>query len=247
MRYKLTIAYDGSDFFGWQRQPKHISIQEAIEEALACVFGQPVPIVGAGRTDTGVHAYGQVCHFDQDSNMPGPSLRYHIQKYLPRSILITHSQEVPDDFHARYSALSKTYQYVIHNENEMHPIYRNYRAHIDYDLDLKAMRKAASHLIGDHDYRSFMGPRTGEVNTERSIDAIEILRQDQSLIFTFKAQSFLRNQIRIMAGTLVDVGRGRLNPEAMRHIIQAKDRKAAGPTLAACGLYLMEIHYPELI
>lgn len=245
MRYKLTIAYDGSEFNGWQRQPNHPSVQEAIEDALKRVFGHPIPIVGAGRTDTGVHAYGQVCHFDQEGQISGPGIRYHIQKHLPRSIQITHSQVVSDDFHARFSALSKTYRYVIHNDKEMHPIFRNYRAQIDYDLDLAAMQVAAKDLIGDHDYRSFMGPRTGDINTQRSIDDLQIERKAETIVFTFKGQSFLRNQIRIMVGTLVDVGRGKLDSGAIEGILKAKDRKAAGPTLSAAGLYLMEIYYPE--
>lgn len=245
MRFKLTLAYDGSEFNGWQRQPYHPSVQEAIEEALANVFGHPVSIVGAGRTDTGVHAYSQVCHLDVDTDIPGQNLHYHITRYLPESIQIRASERVGDDFHARFSALSKTYRYIIHNGPEMHPIYRKYRAHIDYTLDLDAMRRAGQALVGDHDYRSFMGPRTGDVNTLRSIDAVSIDRQEDQVILTFKAQSFLRNQVRIMAGTLVEIGRGRLDSAAMEGIIKARDRRAAGPTLSPFGLYLMEIDYPD--
>lgn len=240
---KLIFSYDGSDFFGYQTQINKKTVQGSIEYAIKKVTGEDVKLMSAGRTDKGVHAESQVANFYTQSNIPGKSFMYHIRKYLPDSIIIKDSMEVDMDFHSRFSAKSKTYKYVIYNRKYMHPSLRNIYTQVIYDLDIEKMREASRFLIGSHDFKAFSKYENKPVNTNRSIDEITINRKDDLVIFTFKAESFLYNQVRIMVGSLVDVGRGHRPPKYIKEIIDSKDRLKAGMTFSSSGLYLMEITY----
>lgn len=242
---KLTIEYDGTRYAGWQIQENHPTIQQELKTAVEKAVEEEINLIGAGRTDSGVHAYGQVANFRTKTSIPGDKAFYHINPHLPEDIVVVRSEEVPLSFHSRYDALTKTYHYVIINGPHMHPRHRHYAQWIDYALDLEAMREAGGFFLGEHDFTSFMAANAGDVSTIRSIDAIDIQKEGDVVEIQVKGRSFLRNMIRIMMGTLVDVGKGKIPPDKVATILEAKDRQMAGPTLSACGLYLMNIEYGE--
>lgn len=251
---KLTIAYDGTDFCGWQRQDKQRSVQGCLEEAIAKVLGRDVRLIAAGRTDAGVHAKAQVANFLTADPTPPEALQYRIAPELPKDIQIVSSVEVPCSFHARFSAHEKTYRYVIATVEQLHPIYRNYVAHVTYDLDVGAMQAASKLFLGTHDFSAYQKsqrPQTTEMpetnqTSVRTIRAISVERgaDDAFLEITCTADGFLHNQMRILCGTLVSLGRGVLTEEDIRASLdQRKENAKIGPTLAACGLYLEDIAY----
>lgn len=240
---KIIFAYDGSDFFGYQAQTDKKTVQGSIEYAIKKVTGKDVRLMSAGRTDKGVHAENQVANFFTDSNIPAKAYKYNLRKYLPDSIHIKESIEVDQDFHARFSAKKKTYKFLAYNKKYMHPNLRSIYTHVVYDLDIEKMRQASKYLLGGHDFKAFSKYENKPVNTNRSIDEIVIDREGDLVVFTFKAESFLYNQVRIMVGSLVDVGRGHRPPDYIKEIIDSKDRLKAGMTLSPSGLYLMEISY----
>lgn len=245
MRYKLTISYDGSDFYGFQRQRGLISVQQCLEEALSTKLNAPVTTVCAGRTDAGVHALGQVVHFDSNQILPA-DFGFRLNPLLPESIAVLSCKQVPDTFHARFSAKKKTYRYDIYLSKIHAPLKRRYAHICVYDLNVENMKKACACLAGEHDFRSFaLAESVRGKSTVRTIYDIHIEEgEDGKLLSLFvTGNGFLHNMVRAIAGTLIDVGRGRFSPEDMQSILESRDRRRAGKTVEGCGLFLVSVEY----
>ena len=242
-RIKLTIAYDGTNYCGWQIQPNGITIEEILNKALSEMTGEEILVIGASRTDSGVHAMGNVAVFDTDTTIPAEKIAVALNQRLPEDIVITKSEEVPLDFHPRYCNCSKTYEYHIINTRIPIPTKRLTNYFVSYVLDIDKMRQAASYLVGEHDFASFCNVRTDVENTVRTITALDILTNGNEITIRITGNGFLYNMVRIIVGTLVRVGRGFYEPEKVKEILEAKDRKAAGVTAPAHGLMLVEIKY----
>lgn len=243
MNIRLDIQYDGTNYKGWQKQPQAPSIQEEIEKTIYKVFHQKVNLVAAGRTDAGVHAYKQVANFSIETGVPADKIYYWLNSNLARDIRITRSLEVEDSFHARFDAKKKNYTYRIYNSKPSHPIYRNNFHFVYNKLDIGAMVEASSFFLGTHDFKSFSALLDPDTSTTRTIERLDIKNNYPFIDLEFEAESFLRNQIRIIAGTLVQVGRGKIGLDQIIPIFEAKDRTKAGPTLSGAGLYLMDVKY----
>lgn len=242
-RIKLTIAYDGTNYCGWQIQPNGITIEEILNKALSKMTGEEILVIGASRTDSGVHAMGNVAVFDTDTTIPAEKIAVALNQRLPEDIVITKSEEVPLDFHPRYCNCSKTYEYHIINTRIPIPTKRLTNYFVSYVLDIDKMRQAASYLVGEHDFVSFCNVRTDVENTVRTITALDILTNGNEITIRITGNGFLYNMVRIIVGTLIRVGRGFYEPEKVKEILEAKDRKAAGVTAPAHGLMLVEIKY----
>lgn len=242
-RIKLTIAYDGTNYCGWQIQPNGITIEEILNKALSKMTGEEILIIGASRTDSGVHAMGNVAVFDTKTTIPAEKIAVALNQRLPDDIVITKSEEVPLDFHPRYCDCSKTYEYHIINTRIPIPTKRLTNYFVSYVLDIDKMRKAASYLVGEHDFVSFCNVRTDVENTVRTVTALDILTNGNEITIRITGNGFLYNMVRIIVGTLIRVGRGFYEPEKVKEILEAKDRKAAGVTAPAHGLMLVEIKY----
>lgn len=242
---KLIIEYDGTNYCGWQVQENGPSIQESIEKALFDITGERIRIIGSGRTDAGVHARGQVANFNTNCLIPQEKFAYAINSMLPRDIVIKDSTEVPLDFHARYSAVGKKYSYLIVNSRFPSALLRNYAYHINYceRLDIERVKQAARAFVGTHDFSGFMSSGSNASDTERTIYDISVLSKDGLICIGYKGSGFLYNMVRIITGTLIDAGTGKLDCEDMKGIILSKNREKAGMTVPACGLYLEEVYY----
>ena len=245
-RIKLTVAYDGTDYCGWQIQPNGITIEEVLNRALSKMTGEDVHIIGASRTDSGVHAQGNVAVYDTNSSIPGERVAYALNQKLPDDIVIVKSEEVPLDWHPRYQdVISKTYEYHIYNAKVPNPLKKRYTAFISYDLKVERMREGAKYLIGEHDFVSFCNVRTNVEDTVRTVEDIQIVEENGEIIIRISGNGFLYNMVRIIAGTLIRVGRGYYEPERVKEILEAKERTEAGVTAPPQGLVLMEIRYGE--
>lgn len=242
-KVRLDLAYDGTDFSGFQRQPEQRTIQGTLEEALSVLTGEDVHIHGSGRTDAGVHAQGQVCHFTTISPIPSEKYAYILRRMLPKDLMVLSSSEVPLDFHARKSACWKTYRYQIDTQPIPDLFTRRYRTHLPYSLDLRSMRKAGELFIGKYDFTSFCSTKTEVIDRVRTIYDCHVVEDKQGLYIDLTGNGFLYNMVRIIAGTLVQVGRQQLRVDEIPKIIQAKDRTLAGPTLPPEGLVLMQVGY----
>ena len=242
-RVKLTIAYDGTNYCGWQIQPNGITIEEVINKALEKLTGEPILVIGASRTDSGVHAMGNVAVFDTETTIPAEKIAVALNQKLPEDIVIVKSEEVPLDFHPRYCDCSKTYEYHIINTQIPVPTKRLTSWFVSYQLDIDKMRQAAEYLVGEHDFISFCNVRTDVENTVRTITVLDILTEGNEITIRITGDGFLYNMVRIIVGTLIRVGRGFYEPEKVKEILEAKDRKAAGVTAPANGLMLMNIDY----
>ena len=242
-RVKLTIAYDGTNYCGWQVQPNGITVEEVLNKALQKLTGEEILVIGASRTDSGVHALGNVAVFDTKTTIPADKIAMALNQRLPEDIVITKSEEVPLDFHPRYCDCSKTYEYHIINTRIPVPTKRLTNYFVSYELDFDKMRQAASYLVGEHDFVSFCNVRTDVENTVRTITALDILQNGEEVTIRITGNGFLYNMVRIIVGTLIRVGRGFYEPEKLKEFLEAKDRKAAGVTAPAHGLMLMEIKY----
>ena len=242
-RIKLTIAYDGTNYCGWQVQPNGITVEEVLNKALQKLTGEAILVIGASRTDSGVHAMGNVAVFDTETTIPPDRIAMALNQRLPEDIVIVKSEEVPLDFHPRYCDCSKTYEYHIINTRIPIPTKRLTNYFVSYQLDMEKMRQAASYLVGEHDFVSFCNVRTDVENTVRTITALDILQNGEEITIRITGNGFLYNMVRIIVGTLIRVGRGFYEPEKVNEILAAKDRKAAGVTAPAHGLMLMEIKY----
>lgn len=241
---KLTIAYDGTDFVGWQRQDNGVSIQGAIEEALATIDGAPVTLNGAGRTDAGVHALAQVASARIATQLDDATMARALNANLPEAIRVTAVATVPDDFHARFSATGKSYEYRVWNGPAMPPFIRLYAWHIPEPLDLDAMREASAALIGEHDFAGFRSAQSVNHTTVRRIWTAEWRTSGEGLlVFHISGEGFMRYMVRSLAGTLVEVGRGQRAASDVARLLETPDRSAAGRTAPAHGLFLVNVAY----
>lgn len=242
---KLIIEYDGTNYCGWQVQENGPTIQGAVEKALLAVTGENVTVNGSGRTDAGVHARGQAANFMTESTIPGEKFAYALNNKLPRDIVIRQSGEVPLDFHARFSAIGKKYSYLIYNSKFPSALLRNYAYHVNYceRLDIGRIEKAAEAFVGTYDFAGFMATGSIVKDTVRTIYELSVEKERDLLRFNFKGNGFLYNMVRIITGTLLYAGIGKINPDEMRDIIVSRDRARAGITAPASGLYLEEVYY----
>ncbi len=241
---KLTIEYEGTRYHGWQSQKKHTTVQRVIEDKLSIILNQPTRVIGSGRTDAGVHALSQVAHFQTKSQMEAADLKRGLNSLLPSDIIIKDVSEERPLFHARYSALRRTYRYLIWNEALPSIFLTRFAWHVPTPLDIEKMRGASQCLLGTHDFSSFQGAGTKAASPVREIYVISIERSERGLIiFTIEASAFLRHMVRNIMGTLLDVGTGKRTVREFHTILKAKDRKKAGKTAPPQGLYLKEVRY----
>lgn len=244
-RYKLIIEYDGTDFVGWQKQPNGLSVQELIEQAIYSFSKEQAIIYGAGRTDAGVHATNQYAHFELIKEYVPYKMRGAINHFLqPHPIIIKDVFVAEEDFHARFSAKSRSYIYQIFNNDNPSMLLRNLTWHINANLDIKAMQSAANLLIGKHDFSSFRSSHCQSKSAVKTITKITINKYEDGIIKIFiNAPSFLHNQVRIIVASLVEVGLGKWTIEKFQQVLDAKDRTKAGPTAPPQGLCLTEVNY----
>lgn len=246
-RVMLTVAYDGTNYHGWQLQPNVITIESVLNEKLSELFHEKIRVIGASRTDTGVHALGNIAVFDTEARMPAEKISYALNQRLPEDIRIQNSREVPLEFHPRHQNSRKTYEYRILNREFPMPVYRLY-SHFTYvPLDVERMQKAADYLVGEHDFKSFCSVNTVAETTVRTIYAIQVEKNNEMITIRVTGSGFLYNMVRIIAGTLMEVGRGNMEPEQLTDILAALDRTKAGPTAPACGLTLVSYQYEDEI
>lgn len=246
MRFKIIVEYDGTDLVGWQKQSEGPSAQEFLEKAIEGFSHQKVDVFCAGRTDAGVHALAQVAHFDLDTSLNEFKIREGINAWLrdlEAPVAVVEVEKVSDDFHARFSALGRGYIYRVLNRRAPSPLLKNRVWCCSFPLNVEAMRNAAKYLLGNHDFSSFRGSGCQAKSPIKTLDKLEISQNGEEIIFEVEARSFLYHQVRNMVGTLVQVGRGKLKPEDIKTILEAKDRKKAGISAPACGLYLNKVRY----
>lgn len=240
---KLTIEYDGTNYCGWQKQNNEKTIQEEIEKAIYKAVGEVVEVIGSSRTDAGVHARKMVANFKTNATIPFDKFKYAINDKLPDDIAIIESEEVSEDFHARYDSKGKTYCYSIINRQQKPAIGRNYVYHFKWDLDIEKMREACKHFIGKHDFKAFRSLGSSVKTTERTIKELYIESEGEKINIFITADGFLYNMVRIIVGTLLKVGRGKIPVEDIEKIILLGDRKKAGPCVPAQGLILEKVYY----
>lgn len=242
---KLTIEYDGTAYAGWQEQPNGIAVQQVIEEALFKLLGEEVRLRSSGRTDAGVHAQGMVASFTTARDLPLSAFVGGVNRFLPEDIAILSSVEVPDGFMAIKDARRKHYRYTIYNAPVRSPLRRLYSWHVREKLDLEAMATAARHFAGRHDFTSFRASNCATKTTVRRVDSVVVSLEGDMISIDVTGEGFLKNMVRIMAGTLVEIGRGRFTPEHVDMLLRFPDRKKAGVTAPAHGLCLIEVSYEE--
>lgn len=242
-RVMLTIAYDGTNYCGWQTQKNGLAVEEVINNTLSEMLGEDICVIGASRTDAGVHAMGNVAVFDTDSRIPADKFSYALNQRLPDDIVIQSSCQVDDGFHPRHCNSTKTYEYKILNRRFPLPTERLYSHFLYYDLNIKKMQDAADYLVGTHDFKSFCSVNTQVKDTIRTIFSINVEKSDETVKIRVSGNGFLYNMVRIISGTLIQVGTGQINPEYVKVMLEAKDRNAAGPTAPARGLTLVGIKY----
>ncbi len=249
-RIKLTVAYDGTNYCGWQVQPNGMSIEQELNQALCDLLGEKIRVIGASRTDAGVHALGNVAVFDTDTRMPAGRISYALNTRLPEDIRILESKEVASDFHPRFCESRKTYTYRILNRRFPDPCRRLYSYFYHWPLDVGEMQRAASYLIGPHDFSSFCTLSPDVTNHVRTIYKLDVMSgtegpDEDMIVIQICGNGFLYNMVRIIVGTLLRVGGGNIRPEQMGEILAAKDRHCAGDTAPAQGLTLMKIEYSD--
>lgn len=244
-RIKLTVAYDGTDYCGWQKQPNGITVEEVLNRAICKLTGEEIQVIGASRTDSGVHAMGNVAVFDTESTIPGERFAMALNQRLPEDILVVESEEVPLNFHPRYCNTRKTYEYHILNTRVPLPTKRRTHYFVSFPLDLEAMRQAAAYLVGEHDFASFCNIKSQVESTVRTIYSLDLVQQGEEITIRITGNGFLYNMVRIIVGTLVRVGRGYYRPEQVKEILDAKQRTEAGVTAPPQGLFLVEIAYED--
>lgn len=240
---KLTIEYDGKCYNGWQKQPNKLNIQGEIERAIYNITKEEVDLIGSGRTDAGVHALGQVANFKTNSQISIEKLPLAINSQLKNSIVIKEAEEVNERFHSRYNAKRKTYRYIINNSKCGTAIYRNLEYSYPFKLDAEKMKQASKYFEGEHDFKAFKSSGTSSKNSVRTIYKAIVKQEGEKIIIELTGNGFLYNMVRIISGTLLDVGLGKIQPEEIPNMIESKDRQRAGKTLPAHGLYLVEVKY----
>ena len=242
-RVKLVVAYDGTNYHGWQVQDNGITIEEVLNRTISELVQEDIKVIGASRTDAGVHACGNVAVFDTESRIPGDKFSFALNQRLPEDIRIQESCEVDADFHPRYADTVKTYEYNILNRRFDLPTKRLYAAFCYYPMDIERMNQAAAYLVGEHDFKSFCSAGAQVQTTVRTIYAVNVTKEDDMVHIRITGNGFLYNMVRIIAGTLMQVGTGLMEPEQVKEILEARDRSKAGPTAVAKGLTLVEIRY----
>ena len=240
---KVVVEYDGTDYFGFQRQPGRRTIQGELEWALGRITKEPVKVVGAGRTDAGVHALRQVISFTTGGTIPTEKIPVALNSLLPRDIVARDAAEVPPSFNARYSAKSRAYNYIVLNDKLPSALFGRFSWYVPDELDLRAMRRAAAHLVGTHDFTSFSAADTEESGRIRELTELSIRRSGEFVVFELRANAFLHSMARIIVGTLVEVGQGRRRADEVGQILDAKDRRLAGRTAPPQGLVLVDVVY----
>jgi len=242
-RIALGIEYDGSRFLGWQTQPGGGSVQDALEAGLAAIAGTPVSTTAAGRTDRGVHARLQVAHFDTDAKRPGSAWVRGVNALLPDAMAVLWSHEVADDFHARYSALSRTYRYELLNRPVRAALSAHYAGWFHLPLEVEKMRAAAALLVGEHDFSAFRSSECQAKTPVRTLHALQIEKKDETIEFVVRANAFLHHMVRNLVGTLIYVGKGKHPPQWVAEVLRSRERARAAPTFGPEGLYLETIEY----
>lgn len=242
-RIMLTVAYDGTNYHGWQIQKNGETIEGILNGCLSELLQEKIEVIGASRTDSGVHALGNVAVFDTKSKIPAEKFPYALNARLPEDIKIQSAKEVAPDFHPRHCESRKTYEYRIYNAPFPMPVKRLY-AHFSYTpYDIEAMKEAAAYFVGTHDFKSFCSADAQVESTVRQVDEVHVEKQGDEIVIRVTGHGFLYNMVRIMAGTLMEVGRGHKTPQDIPKILEAKDRTAAGPTAPACGLTLIKYEF----
>lgn len=240
---KIVIEYHGRGFNGWQKQPDKLNIQGEIERAIEEITGEKVDLTASGRTDAGVHSLGQTANFKIEGNFPIEKFPIALNSKLKNSIRIKSAEEVDERFHSRYSVKSKKYRYIINNSEYGTAIYRELEFHIPQKLDIEKMQEAAKYFEGEHDFKAFKASGTSSKSSVRTIYKAEVIKDGDRIKIELTGNGFLYNMVRIISGTLVDVGLGKIKPEEITEIIESLDRKRAGKTLPPHGLYLVEVMY----
>lgn len=242
--YKLTVAYDGSRYYGWEHQPNtDLTIQGKLESVLSALAGTEVEVIGAGRTDAGVHAKGMAANVHMDVELDPDDIRDYLNRYLPDDICVREVREASDRFHSRYNALGKTYCYTCYVGN-LKPVFNRKYVYVTGQVpDVERMRQAAEYLMGTHDFASFCSNPRMKKSTVRKVDDIRIIMKESYLNMTFHGTGFLQHMVRILSGTLLEVGYGKRTPESMEELIEAKNRSLAGFTAPAKGLCLLKVDY----
>lgn len=240
---KLTIEYDGKKFGGWQKQPNKLNIQGEIEKAIEEITGEKIDLNASGRTDAGVHSLGQTANFKTNSKIEIEKIPIAINSKLKQSIRIIKAEEVEENFHARYSCKGKKYRYIINNSKNGSAIYRDLEYHMPIKLNVEAMQKGIKYFEGEHDFKGFKASGTSSKSSVRTIYNAKVIQEGERIIIELEGNGFLYNMVRIISGTMVDVGLGKIKPEEIPEIIESKERSRAGKTLPPQGLYLVEVYY----
>lgn len=244
-RVKIIVAYDGTNYCGWQVQPNGVTIESVLNHHLSELLGEEIHVIGASRTDSGVHADGNVAVFDTSARMPAERISYALNTRLPQDIRIQDSCEVPADFHPRFQRTVKTYEYRICSRKFPDPCSRLYSLFYYWELDVEQMKKAAAYLVGEHDFTSFCTKKEEVTNCVRTIYSLDIEKNGDQIVLRIRGNGFLYNMVRIITGTLLRVGGGLIKPEQIPEILAAQDRSAAAETAPAHGLKLVKIEYPD--
>lgn len=245
MRVKLIVAYDGTNYHGWQLQPSMVTIEAVLNKALSELLGEEIFVIGASRTDAGVHSRGNVAVFDTNTKIPPEKIAYALNGRLPEDIVVRDSRRVPERFHPRHCDSRKTYEYRILNSRFPDPAERFCTYFYHHKLDVEKMQRASSCLVGEHDFKSFCSAHAAVESTVRTVYDVTVGRQGEIIKIRITGSGFLYNMVRIIAGTLIQAGGGIIEPEDVGKILAAKDRSAAGPTAPARGLTMLGIEYDE--
>lgn len=242
---RLLVAYDGSKFYGWQRQDGFMTVQEALEDAIEGVTGERSIVLGSGRTDTGVHALGQVANLHVDTRLTDERLTYALNAHVPPGVTVRATETCDDSFHAQYSARGKRYVYRVRTSRIRSPFGDLYEHRVPLWLDMKAMRRAAAHMQGEHDFTSFANAGSPRRTNVRTLRSLHLVARRSGFFLAVEGNGFLYNMVRTIAGTLLEVGRGGMDADAIPGILEARDRGLAGPTAPATGLYMLSVRYAE--
>ena len=242
-RVKLTVAYDGTNYCGWQVQNNAITVEGVLNKVLSKITGEEIVVIGASRTDSGVHAQGNIAVFDTESTIPGDRFMHVINQKMPEDIVVVKSEEVPMDWHPRHQNSLKTYEYHIWNSKIPDPTKRLYTHFVSFDLDIELMREGAKYLLGEHDFAGFCSIKTNAKTTVRTIVDLQVLQEGKEIIIRVTGNGFLYNMVRIIAGVLIRVGRGYYPPEKVLELLEGKERTGEANTAPPQGLMLMGIAY----
>ncbi|GAB4186318.1 MAG: tRNA pseudouridine(38-40) synthase TruA [Simkaniaceae bacterium] len=246
--YKLTISYDGTNYCGWQSQPNGVAVQELIQKALSTILRQPLPLIGSGRTDAGVHALGQTAHFRTNVSLEKPRLLKSLNGLLPKDIRVLSVQQMPNSFHARYSAIGKTYRYHLRKDPVPNPFTRLYSHHVPFPLDMDLLHSAAKIFIGTHNFAAFANEAaagSAAKNPVRTIYSLDIKTSDAEIILEIKGNGFLYKMVRNIVGTLLETARGKFPLEQIPLLFEKQDRRLVPKPAPASGLFLVNVAYPK--